>query len=98
MATSWTAVPSTQPSGPPLFIHTPWPTHSSLAHLTRPSVPVHVGGGGAAASALCLPQHPLAKVRWAGGRRKGPPTGERVPAVKWGRFRTGGANERGQAS
>lgn len=33
-----------------------------------------------------------------GGRRKGPPTGERVPAVKWGRFRTRGANERGQAS
>ena len=67
--------PQRPASGPPLFIPVAWPTHSSLAHQTRPLVPVHVGGGGAAASALRPPQHPLAKVRWGVGDGRAHPPG-----------------------
>ena len=62
-------------SCPPLSIHEAWPTHSSLAHQTGPFVPAHVRDRGAAASAAST-----GKGEVGGGRRKGPPTGKRVPA------------------
>lgn len=96
MAASWIAVPA--PSQWPATLHSRGlATLQSGPAQTGPFVPAHIRGRWAAASALPSPQHPLAKVRWGVGR-KGSPARGACPAGEMGRFRTGGASERGQAS